>query len=260
MTPEQHDNFSTGSKFLKDIQISFDEFSLIADDFSSKSGKKLPATMESLGSVLSIIYRLACCAWGCKGGDHQVEWLLGKITNQASSALRLIRAGLYDEALSIVRGTGEIANLIWLFASNLDELESWKTSDSRVRKNTFSPYSVRMRLEEVSIIGPPIDKDRYSKLCDVGIHPTPKFAPGHYNGTGRPILGCVIQPAGVYVAMTELGYAVAMCAVHSAKLVDAPDDIQLMLKDESVKLIKSLGGFTILNYENLLAQALDEPE
>ena len=255
MRPDQNDDFPTGSDFLKQQQALIDEFSATADSFASQSGRALPATLQNLGTVLSFQYRLACCAWGCKGGDHQVEWLAGRIVNQALSAHRLIRAGFYDEALMLVRGIGEMANLLWLFGKDSAALSDWRKASTGERQRKYSPFAVRLRLEELVEIGPPIDRARYAKLCEVGTHPMPHFAPGHYSGTGRPVLGCLLQPAGVYVSVTELGYAVAMCSYPLIKLLEPEEEVCKRLHWAVARLVRELGAFTVLNYEALLKDA-----
>jgi hypothetical protein len=173
MTPEQHVDFPTARRFLEVLQSGADRGSERADEFSSRSGEKLPATLDGLGTVLSILYRLACCQWGCNGGDHQIEWLTGRVVNQSTSSLRLLRAGYYDEALMLTRGIGEIANLLWLFRANGAELNAWKAADRTTRINKFGPGAVRKRLKHAYDFGPPIADDRYQQLCEVGTHPIP---------------------------------------------------------------------------------------
>jgi hypothetical protein len=252
MTPEQHKAFPVGRDFLEFVQTETDKASQRVDLFSQESGKCLPATLDGLGMVLSLLYRLACCAWGCRGGDHQMEWLTGRVVNHALSAHRLIRAGSYDEALVLIRGIGEIANLLWLFHVDPTALEWWKVAERHERLNQFSPGKVRNLLKRAISIGPPIDDNRYRALCEIGTHPRPAFAPGHYSGTGRPVLGVLIQPAGVYMTMTELGFAVAMAATPLSRLLVADDEIRNALRTEAVALVRALGTFTILNYEELL--------
>lgn len=211
--PLSYNEFPDGHNFLSTLEAVACQASKETGEYLPESGKKLPATVESLGDVLSILYRCACCAFGCREGDHQIEWLTGRVVNQSSSAYRLILSAYYDESLMLIRGVGEIANLLWLFGHEQSELNAWMSASRRVRLNDYSPRAVREKLAQHVAIGPPIDRDRYAKLCEVGTHPIPKFAPGHYSGTGRPVLGLVLQPVGLFVSMTELGFAVAMCAI-----------------------------------------------
>jgi hypothetical protein len=212
MAKAKRKRFPTGRKFLTTAQHFADLGSKATDGISTKAGDLYPKTLIGTGNVLSILYRLACCDYGCKGGDHQIEWLTGKFVNQGISAHRLIRAAQYDEALTIIRGMGEIANLLWLFQNDKNELAAWKASDKTKRVRQFGPGKVRARLKKLLKIGPLIDDKTYQALCEIGTHPTPGSAPGHYT-TGRPILGGVIpQPAGIFVCVNELAYAAAVSA------------------------------------------------
>lgn len=256
MKPERHSEFPIGRDFLELHEKMVDRGSDSADIFTQESGEKLPASIDGLGTVLSLLYQASCCAWGCKGGDHQSEWLAGRIVNQSMSSYRLIRGAFYDESLMLVRGIGEIANLMWLFNADSLEFQKWKTSDRSMRLNSFGPAAVRKKLNRLGGIGAPIDDDRYRNLCEIGTHPVPGFAPGHYSGTGHPVLGVLLQPVGVYVTVTELAFAVAMSGISLSKLLDLPEEQRNKLSEAALNLIRSLGAFTILNYNELLAQAL----
>lgn len=212
--------------------------------------------MDATGTVLSILYRLACCHYGCPGGDHQVEWLSGRFVNQAVSAHRLIRAAQYDEALMLIRGMGELANLLWLFYEDRAELAAWKVADRKARLNNFGPAAVRRRLEVLNKMGPPIDAERYAALCEIATHPTPYLAPGHYTGRGRPVLGAILQEVGVFVCVNELAYAMAMVSIPIAVLVNASDEVRAEIKNQSMDLLRSIGSFTVLNYEEGLREAM----
>ncbi len=249
MTPGKRKRFPTGRNFLAAAQHLADLSSKHSDRYIAKAGKLLPKTLSGTGNVLSILYRLACCAYGCKGGDHQIEWLTGKLVNQAISAHRLIRAAQYDEALMLIRGMGEIANLFWLFKHDGKEFTSWKAADKKLRISKFGPGAVRKRLASLVKIGPLIDGKRYQALCEIGTHPTPGLAPGHYT-PGRPILGAIPQEAGVLVCVNELAYVVAVSAPPVAGLLNCDRKLKKQLVDHSVHLLRSIGRFNVLNYED----------
>src|SRR5687767_6395497 len=107
MTLEE--NFPLDRAFLERIQELADEASKFADEEALKLGQRVPASLDGLGTLMAFVYGLTTCGWGCKGGDHQIELLLGRVVNQAISAHRLMRSGFYDEALMLIRGMGEIA-------------------------------------------------------------------------------------------------------------------------------------------------------
>ena len=248
------EEFPVGYPFLEWFQHVADKASRTADDFAKSSGKALPASVEGLGNVLSLLYRAACCTWGCRGGDHQIEWLTGRVVNTAASGHRLLRAGFYDESLMLTRSIGEIANLLWLFKLEPEALAAWQGANRRERLRSFGPASVRKRLESQGGLVP-IDQERYQRLCEIGTHPTPGFRPGHYSGMGRPVLGVLLQPAGVYVSVTELCYSTARSAVSASKLLGLADVQKNELRREAVGLIRSLGATAVLNYEELIRTA-----
>jgi hypothetical protein len=245
--------FPIGTDFLEITNALADACGKKTDEFFISAGRQLPQTVKELGTMLSILYRLGCCHYGCRGGDHQIEWLIVKFYNQAISAYQLIRTGQYDEALTLIRGAGEIANLFWLFHGDTNELVAWQAADNKARMRRFRPGAVGDRLKKLPI-GSPIDDRRYSALCEVGTHPTPSQIPGHFSGTGRGELGAILQEAGVFVCINELALAVAM-AVPVGKLLDAKPEIRKELKKNSVDLLRAAGSFTILNYEDQLSEA-----
>lgn len=255
LTDEDHRSFPTGLAFLDMTQQAADEGSSLADEFMRKGGKSLPATIELLGTVLSLMYRAAACGWGCSRGDHQVEWLCGRAVNQGMSAFRLIRAGSYDEALMLVRGIGEMANLLWLFMMDAKMLSEWKTASRGKRINEFGPGPVRDKLKKIPPIFAPIDDKRYRLLCEFGAHPVPAFRPGEYNHLGRPILGVLVQELGVMVTVNELSYATATCATAFTKLLTLPEKEKIELKDRSVALFRAIGGIQIVNLDEIRTKA-----
>jgi hypothetical protein len=139
-------------------------------------GEKAPACLTGLGTLLSLMDRLASCWWKCKGGDHTVEYLAGRVVSSARASLRLAFDGFYDESLSLTRSIGEIANLFSLFVSDPHSLAAWKCASKQERIRTFGPAAIRRRLEELGAPLPISDR-RYSTLCEVAAHVTPATLP-----------------------------------------------------------------------------------
>lgn len=231
------------------------------DAYLESAGTKAPLAKRDLGTLLASLYQAATCAWGCSGGDHQVEWLVGRVVNLAQGAYRLMNAALYDESLSLTRSIGEIANLACLFVSDPSAMTTWTGASSRQERRQFGPGPVRTRLRNESgrVL---IDDDRYRALCEIGTHPVPGFAPNHFSGTGRPTLGFVPEEAGVLMCLNELAYAVCSAALPLAKLLDIPPEREQEMLGRAKALVANLGSITVLNYAELLATAAEgrEPE
>ena len=101
-----------------------------------------------------------------------------------------------------------------------------------------------------------IAKDRYEALCEIGVHPVPAFKPGHYSGGGPPVLGVYFQIPGFLTCLNELGFAMAMCAVPAARLVDIDKQLREVIVEAALDLLRALGSITVLNYEEYIANAV----
>ena len=192
-----------GSEFLKLAWNLEDRCETETDKWLPDAGVKLPRCIEALGTVLSLLDRLASCWWGCRGGDHVEEYLLGRAVSNARGALGLLRLGFYDEALTIIRAIGENANLLALFAFSAQSRESWRSIDDEQRKRQFSPVKVRLKLENIDAIIP-MKEETYSKLCEAFTHVNPRTKPQSHNPLGMPTLGGHFQEAGTIVTLNEL--------------------------------------------------------
>ena len=49
--------------------------------------RKAPRCLESLGTVLSLLDRASSCYWGCRGGDHVIEYFAGRVASSSRAAL-----------------------------------------------------------------------------------------------------------------------------------------------------------------------------
>ena len=146
------------------------------------AGNKAPQCFEELGTVLSLLDRLSSCFWGCRGGDHLPEYLVGRAIGNLRSAVQLLRLGYYDESLSLSRNAGEVANLLALFERDSPALADWRALSGPERWGKYRPARVRTMLEAHG--GPLISTDRYSRLSEIGTHATPSTRPQAHNPLG----------------------------------------------------------------------------
>jgi len=174
-------------------------------------GISTPASFESLGNVLSLLYAEASCSNGCAGGDHLWQRFTARIVSCSLASLRLALSGYYDESLALTRSVGEIANLLFLFAAKPDLVKSWQSGDDKYRKGHFSPVKIRLALEKLGL-RPPVDESRYSLLCEIGVHVTPSVSPQAFNEHSRPTLGAVFKDGELMATLNELALVVAESA------------------------------------------------
>jgi hypothetical protein len=101
-----------------------------------------------LNRAVEILFDLSTCRSSCRGGDHILENLLGRIVNHACGAIMLDAAGFHDEALNLVRSVGEITNLLAYFCLDPSSYRSWVVMSAEERKKKFSPLQVRTAIKK----------------------------------------------------------------------------------------------------------------
>ena len=261
MTDQMPDDKSIpeGLDFLKLVWEQEDRCEERTDQQISQMGVKAPQCLENLGTVLSLLDRLASCFWGCRGGDHMIEYLSGRAYSLARASLRLLRFGLYDESLLATRSIGEVANILFLFANDQASFQDWKNASDKQRKDNYSPFKVRLKLEALGI-PLPIDQRRYSSLSEIGAHVTPQTKPQNHNLFGIPTLGGYFQQAGVLIALNELAGSVGVVAACAGKLSELEEEHRTCIRDEAVKLLRSTGGVDIVQMPQIWSSLRTPPE
>ncbi len=231
----------SGRAFLDLIWKHDEQIQAQTDARIQSFGKKAPRCFEAIGTTLSHLDRISSCFYKCHGGDHLVEYLLGRIVGLSRATIRLMRFGHYDEALSMVRTIGEMANLLQLFALSSQDFSEWKNSSKSDRISRYGPASVRRRLET---LGEParLDRDWYSSLCEWSAHPTPKTKPNAFNPYGIPVGAPRVQDVGILVCINELGRALCYVVVPAVSLIPLERGQRLAALKESRSLAENLGG------------------
>ncbi len=171
-----------------------------------------------LGTVLSLLDRLGSCWWGCRGGEHIPEYLLARAVLDLRSAIRLFRCGYYDEAMSLARNAGEVANLFALFEQNRAAFDDWRALDGKKRWQNYRPAKVREALKDAGALL--ITDDRYSKLGALATHAVPETRPQAHNPFGAPNQVPNFQLPGMLVTLNEVALVAAVITIPATALID----------------------------------------
>ena len=247
-----------GHRFLQCIWSLEDKCQAQTDRLLPDLGKKAPECLRQIGTVLSLLDRMASCWWVCREGDHRIEYLCGRAASSARAALRLIRLGFYDEALVLSRGLGEIANLMQLFRCDADSLDQWKSaSPSKIRAD-FSPVKVRLRIETHSM-SPAIKEDRYRLLSERAAHVHPGTTPQSHNILGMPCAGAQLQEAGILLCLNELALPLCVIVTSGAKLLALDEETVKCIFSSARTLADQLGGINITEIDKYHQQAIMHP-
>ncbi|MGH8428628.1 MAG: hypothetical protein ACRES7_11745 [Gammaproteobacteria bacterium] len=222
---------------------------------ASTSNKRFPELDESaakcrenLGTLLSLLYRESCCAYGCKGNSHIGERIAGRVVSHAVCSYKLLLTGYYDESLSLTRSIGELGNLLWLFVHRPRERDRWLTADNHTRIREYSPLKVRLKLEAEKLLIP-IDEGKYSSLCEVAVHPTPGVSPQSHNAKGIPTLGAMYQREGCLACLNELAAAVGFGGSGVLPMLDIGERRERILKTAAT-LLRSIGNVDLQAVRN----------
>lgn len=192
-----------------------------------------------LGTVISLLYRVACCHWGCHGKEHTLEYLAGRTCTSAHSAFRLIGFGYYDEALALSRNIAEIGNLVHLFFAENSHMRKWLDLPETDRRRQYSAVNVRRKLESLGSVVP-TDQDRYAWLCQVGTHVSPQTVPQAHNSDMRPILGAAFQKNGWSTCIESLAWSVCTVSGPLAKLAMLDREPAERLFEDTISLVEIL--------------------
>ncbi len=247
------------SDFLQLVWRQEDDCEVETGKALNELGMKAPACLQQIGTVLSLADRMASCWWECRGGDHVIEYICGRVTSNARAALRLLRFGFYDESLLLSRSLGETANLLQLFFQEAGILQDWKASSKKERMGNFSPVKVRLRLEELQTT-PVIDQERYSLLCERAAHVQPETRPQAHNILGLPMVGASFQEEGALMCLNEIALPLATAVLFGAAVLDLDEKIKSEIFAATKGLVEKVGGATITTIDDYHSRVLEDPQ
>ena len=193
----------TGTEYLKAIRASQDSCQAATQKRLRAIDSKLPNTLEALGDTLLLLEQYGSCHWGCRRGTHLMERFSARAVSYAVASLRLMWFCHYDEAYVLIRNLGELANLLFLFASDARQLEEWRDADETERRTGFGAGTVRKRLSELKL---PIvlSRDRFNELSSRFAHSGQMPVAQLHNPEGVMTMGGRIQPGGLSYGMAQL--------------------------------------------------------
>jgi hypothetical protein len=206
MKYNQDKSIPIGAEFLRLVSRLEDDCETLTEESLERGmGVKAPKCLEYLGTVLAKADAIASCFWNCPGPGyeaHALPYLVGRAASLGRAALRLMRFGFYDEALSLVRSLGEIGNLFMLFHLSPSSIAEWRSSDFEARRDRYKPGDVRRKIGKLGGTVP-MDEAKYARLCKISTHPVPDLRPQLFNPHGVVTAGARFQEAGVLVVLNE---------------------------------------------------------
>ena len=186
------------------------------------SEQGVEGVLDTLGEVLWWLDGIASCRWGCRGGDHEEEHILGRVSASASAALLLLKRGYVDQGSGLFRQLAETTNLLNLFTHSSMDRQDWLGSDESVRKNRYSAFNVRLKLEKLGI-DPVMGENAYQLLSKYGTHPGPGTEPRPHDSLEESTVGTAYRPAVSFSITVTVTNAVVGALIFGNDIVTQPN-------------------------------------
>lgn len=231
-------NFPIGLDFLRVSDESILRCQNETNEAVKQFGQSIENHLQSFGTMLSLLDRVASCVWGCSRGDHILEYITGRVVGYSQSTFLLAKSGLYDEAFLLVRSLGEVANLFALFVADSPSFDEWKKLSKNKRISKFGPGAVRKKLDLMSV-PLPCDSKQYEWLCEIAAHATPYTKPQVHQSNTRPSVGGTFQQDGFKRVLKEVSLVIASIGVAIVQLTNLEES----KRDEIMAVAKTLMSF-----------------
>ncbi|MET8090795.1 hypothetical protein [Micromonospora sp. NPDC005220] len=246
--PDEVPYIPVGTDFMQIVRSQEDACDALTRQRLPFLGKRAPALVVELGTLLSWLDRAGSCWWGCANGDHLVEHAVAGSCGTVRAGLRLAYLGFYDEALSLSRFVGERANLLALFKAEPASIDHWRNGDESARRRDFSAVRVRVALEKA---GKPIPtpEERYRQLSSFGSHPG--RTPQRHDPRIPPRMGGVFNEAGLLLALNELARGLILVAAFSAPLLPGKSIPRREIVSAALATAEQIGGANVMDIDGL---------
>lgn len=186
------------------------------------SEQRAEGILATLGELLWWLDGIASCRWGCRGGHHEEEHILGRVSANAAAALLLVRRGYMDPAFGVFRQLAEARNLLDLFTHSSKDYQGWLSSDERGRKDRYSAFNVRLKLERLGI-DPVMGEGGHQALSKYGTHPGPGAEPRPHDSPEEPTVGTAYRAAVGISFTVAVATAVIGALLFGSDLVTQAD-------------------------------------
>ncbi|KAB0264358.1 hypothetical protein [Microvirga brassicacearum] len=151
-----------------------------------------------------------------------------RLLNSASAALKLVRAGYYQPAFTMVRDVMEVEFLIDLFSRDRAQLIQWMTLSPKERENQFKPVEVRKKLDKRDGWTEQKRARAYKMLSNYAAHVTPEGF-NVISPDNMTIIGPHPSPKGVKAVLGELVRWLPSACIHVGVMFHPVErDLQIM--------------------------------
>jgi hypothetical protein len=226
----------TGFEYLLKIRDNQDRCEAETDDKLPDIAPAMLTLLSFSGDTLLLLEQFGTCRWGCKGGNHLIERFTARAVSYCLASIRLLWFGHYDEAYALLRNLGELANLLFLFSNDADQLKLWEGASDSVRRNDFGAGSVRKKLADRKL---PLvlNQERFKMLSACFAHSGEVPVSQLHNPVGLVTMGGHIQPGGLSYGVLQLAVFLATIAFSISSLGNMSDEHRNLIRKAADNLM-----------------------
>lgn len=163
---------TTGARFLVDEAVI-----VAAHDRMIASDGDMTRHLRMINTCLECLSRLPEFHHERNFSEITVLRLGVRCFNSGASALRLLRCGYFQPAVTMMRDLLEVCCLMDLFAKEPPSLRDWLSMTDKERMKHFKPARVRERLEKFDGSGVKERQAAYNMFSEIAAHANPN---GHH--------------------------------------------------------------------------------
>ncbi|WP_298984037.1 hypothetical protein [uncultured Roseibium sp.] len=139
--------------------------------------------------------------------DLKVLQLMGMRTfNAFGAGLKLALSGYHQNSALILRDVLETVFLVDLFSRDHSLIEEWRFADKKTINKKFSPFQVRVRLDDMDGFTTKKRADLYELFSELAGHPTMKSARMmRPEKNGDAVIGPFMEATALEAVVSEMG-------------------------------------------------------
>jgi len=139
--------------------------------------------------------------------DLKVLQLMGMRTfNAFGASLKLALSGYHQNSALILRDVLETVFLVDLFSRDHSLIEEWRFADKKAIKRKFSPFQVRVKLDDLDGFTERKRADLYELFSELAGHPTMKSAwMMRPDKNGDAVIGPFMEATALEAVISEMG-------------------------------------------------------
>jgi hypothetical protein len=203
--PANFDNLVAGENAIRGMS----KASICASEDLARHAVMIERSMTTLNYLVNLHVH-------ANEDELTIQFLLIRLFNSGSSAMKLLMSGYYQSTVMVMRDILETTFLLDYFHSNRSQIAVWRKCDERKRSNMFAAWKIRKVLDDRDGFTEGKRDAAYRLLCEFGSHPTYKgFRMLTAAGSDLGIIGPFFELKSLDAVLSELAKVMMQAGAQS---------------------------------------------